>query len=252
MPRPGRTGPPAAIKSAARTLEIFEFFRARQHPATVSEVAAGLGIPQSSTSMLLKSLVTLNYLDYRPATRRFAPTFRVTMLGNWIGPRYANEAITDIMEHLRRETGETVFLGMESGPTIQYVHLLPGIFPLQLTAAVGTIRPMTLSAIGRMILSEKPDAQIRAIVRRNNADAEEPEQRVPENEFLNDIEVIRAQGYAESRGRMTPGANVIAMLVAGDDAGPRLGIGIGGPTTRLDERRDLIISVMRRHLGKGR
>jgi DNA-binding IclR family transcriptional regulator len=73
---------------------------------------------------------------------------------------------------------------------------------------------------------------------------------VPENEFLNDIEVIRAQGYAESRGRMTPGANVIAMLVPGDDSGPHLGIGVGGPTTRLDERRDLIISVMRRHLGK--
>jgi DNA-binding IclR family transcriptional regulator len=251
MPRPGRAGPPAAIKSAARTLDIFEFFRERQSPATVSEVAAALGIPQSSTSMLLKSLTTLNYLDYRPATRRFAPTFRVTMLGNWIGPRYANEAITAIMERLRHDTGETVFLGMESGPSIQYVHILPGIFPLQLTASVGTIRPMTLSAIGRIILSTKPAAQIRAIVRRNNADAADAEQRVPENEFLDDIEVIRAQGYAESRGRMTPGANVIAMLVPGDDSGPRLGIGIGGPTARLDERRDQIIAVLRRHLGAG-
>ncbi len=251
MPRATGQKEVAAIKSAARTLEIFEFFRARQTPATVSEISGALAIPQSSTSMLLKSLVKLNYLDYRPATRRFAPTLRVTMLGNWIGPRYADAAITDIMEHLRRETGETVFLGMEAGPAIQYVHILPGIYPLQLTATVGTIRPMTLSAVGKILLSLKPDAQVRAIVRRNNADAEAPEQRVAEHEFMDEIAAIRTQRHAESRGRVTPGANVIAMLATPPDTVPRLGIGIGGPTTRLDERRELILAAMRRYLGAG-
>lgn len=73
------------VKSAARVLEVFEFFAGRKTPATVGEVCASLGYPQSSTSVLLKSLLTLGYLSYDSGTRRYAPSEKVARLGNWIG-----------------------------------------------------------------------------------------------------------------------------------------------------------------------
>ena len=48
------------------------------------EIAGALGLPQSSTTMLLKSLLKLGYLDYAPQTRKFRPTYRVAVLGSWI------------------------------------------------------------------------------------------------------------------------------------------------------------------------
>lgn len=249
MPR--RNGRPQGnvIKSAARTLEVFEYFRIHQRPATVGEVAAALDLPQSSASMLLKSLVALNYLDYEPTTRRFVPTYRVTLLGNWIqASRYESEAITEIMEALRRETGETVMLGLQSGPQIRYVHILAASYAVQLTVTVGTVRPMTLSAVGQILLGQKTNTQVKAIIRRNNADVDNASQRVKESEFLKEIELIRERGYAESRGKMTPGANVIAMLAPNDGNSPLLAIGIGGPMPRIDQRRKTIIEVMRQHL----
>ena len=155
--------------------------------------------------MLLKSLVALNYLDYEPTARRFVPTYRVTLLGNWIqASRYESEAIT--------------------------------------------VRPMTLSAVGQILLGQKTNTQVKAIIRRNNADVDNASQRVKESEFLKEIELIRERGYAESRGKMTPGANVIAMLAPNDGNSPLLAIGIGGPMPRIDQRRKTIIEVMRQHL----
>jgi len=58
-----------AIKSAERVLAIFEHFRLTRSPAGASEIGRALELPQSSTSMLLRNLVRLGYLDYAAATR---------------------------------------------------------------------------------------------------------------------------------------------------------------------------------------
>ncbi len=64
----------AVVKSAGRVLEVFEFFAHRHAPATVSEVTAAPGFPLSSTSVLLKSLRSLGYLDHDARTERYLPS----------------------------------------------------------------------------------------------------------------------------------------------------------------------------------
>jgi DNA-binding IclR family transcriptional regulator len=204
----------AAVKSAERTLAILEFFSDRKRAATVSEISGALRLPQSSTTMLLKSLQHLGYLEYTPQTRKFRPTYRVAVLGSWIQhSMFKSGPLTDIMELIGEATGETVLLGLQNGPNMQYVYIVPANYLVQLTAHAGILRPMTCSALGRVLLAQKSDDEIRAIVRRNNADADSDAHRVSERQFMEEIALIRCQGFAESRGKMTPGANVIGMLV---------------------------------------
>jgi DNA-binding IclR family transcriptional regulator len=239
----------AAVKSAERALAILEYFRENKHAATVTEIACALGLPQSSTTMLLKSLLKLGYLDYTPQTRKFRPTYRVAVLGSWIQHSlFASGPLTDTMDAISNATGETVLLGLQNGPHMQYVHIVVPGQGVLLAVHVGILRPMTCSALGRMLLIRKTNDQIRAIVRRNNADAQNCAQRVQEQQFMAEIESIRSQGFAESRGKMTPGANVIAMLVPDQTDTTPLAIGVGGPMMRIEERRDEILKVMRRHL----
>jgi DNA-binding IclR family transcriptional regulator len=153
------------------------------------------------------------------------------------------------MEAIGGEIGETVLLGLQNGPNVRYVHIVPATYRVQLAAQVGLLRPMTCTALGRVLLTRKSDAEIRAIIRRNNADAEDSGHRVKEGPFLADIDVIRRQGFAESRGKMTPGANVIAMPVPNQPDSAPLAIGVGGPIARIDEYREEILKVMHHHLG---
>ena len=230
-------------------MAILEYFRENKLAATVTEIAGALGLPQSSTTMLLKSLLKLGYLDYAPQSRKFRPTYRVAVLGSWIQrSMFESGPLTDTMDAIGNAISETVLLGLQNGPHMQYVHIVVPGEGVLLTVHVGILRPMTCSALGRMLLTRKTNDQIRAIVRRNNADAQDSAHRVQEQQFLTEIETIRSQGFAESRGKMTPGANVIAMLVPDQPDTAPLAIGVGGPMMRMEERRDEILQVMRRHL----
>ncbi len=245
-----RKGVVQPIKSAMRTLELLEYFRKRQAPANAAEIAAALHMPQSSTSVLLKSLVSLNYLDYDPAIRRFLPSYRVALLGDWIQrARFGDERITNIMEALGADTGETVMLGQQTGAGMQYLHVVLATLGIQVLIQSGEIRPMSRCALGQILLSHKPNSEIRAIIRRNNADEPDPTQRIGEPAFIKEIESIRRCGFSESRGRMTSGSNTIGMILPSASPGPLLAIGIGGPSQRIDAKREYIIEAMRHRLG---
>jgi len=249
MSKGAQVASPSVIKSAHRALAILEYFQERRRSATVGDIAEGLRLPQSSTSMLVKSLVALGYLEYGERSRLVRPSYRVALLGNWIQKSFFKHGpLTDTMEAIQQDIGETVVLGRQNGPLMQYVHIVDASYAVRLIIHTGTLRPMTRSALGLMLLSQRPDHQVRAIVRRNNADTDDPHVRVNERALLAEIEDIRRLGYAESQGRMIASANTIAMLVPADKKATPLAIGVGGPLDRISRRRVEIIDALRRHV----
>ena len=86
------------VKSAARVLEILEYFDCVQRAASVNEIAATLGYPLSSTSMLLQSLVDRGYLA-QGEKRVYRLTPRVKLLGGCLSPALdANGPVPSMME----------------------------------------------------------------------------------------------------------------------------------------------------------
>ena len=74
----------SVVKSAARVIQIFEFFDTVRRECPVAEVADHYGWPHSSTSVLMRSLVTLGYLHYDSRRRTYLPSMRVAPLGDWV------------------------------------------------------------------------------------------------------------------------------------------------------------------------
>ena len=238
------------IKSAMRTLAVLEYFRRMKASAAVTDISAALGIPQSSTSVLLKSLVSLNYLEYDAEARRFLPSYRVALLGDWIQrARFGDERITDIMERLQDDTGETVMLGQQIGAGLQYLHVVQTTYRIQFMVHVGDIRPISRTGLGQILLSRKSNSEIRAIVRRNNAEEAHVPAHFRETALVQEMEAIRQRGFSETRGRTTSGGNTIGMLVRSSGKQSLLAIGIGGPMDRMDAKRQQVIDAMRRRLG---
>jgi len=200
--------------------------------------------------MLLKSLVALNYLEYDAETRRFLPSYRVALLGDWIQrARFGDERITDIMERLQAEIGETVMLGQQVGAGLQYLHVVTTTHRIQFTINIGEVRPISRTGLGQVLLSCKSNSQVRAIVRRNNADGSHVPAHFRETALIQEMEAIRQRGYSETGGRTTPGANTIGMLVRSSSKQSLLAIGIGGPIDRMESKRQQIIDALRHRLG---
>ena len=227
-----------SIKSAERTLRLFELFSRRQERLTVSEIARDLAIPQPSASMLLTNLAGLGYLEYDRFDRSYAPTIRVALLGGWIGPRLGGrQSLASRLDDLHRSVGEDIFVGIQNGAYVQIVQVERGTHDLSIDS--GVMYSLTRTAIGRVLLMSKPDAELVRLVRRCNAEAESRD-RVNEDEFMAIIEEVRRNGYAVTTGYFAPGRRSIAVpiLPSRTDRVP-FGIGIARATS-ITSRRSVI------------
>ena len=235
-----------AIKSAERTLGVFEIFSKMQRPLTVGDVCRALHIPQPSASMLLRNLSQLGYLSHDPHKRTYAPTIRLVLLGSWLQRSQTDLAVlTPRLSDIQAQIGETAYIGMQNGSVLQYVLVQEGDRPERLHIQSGQTRPLACSAAGRVLLALKNDDDIRGWVRRANAETQEERHRVRENEIMQVVADIRRDGYAETDGTVTQGHGAIAIAIASSKGGPPLAVGFGGHSVHIAERRELIISALK-------
>ena len=241
------------VKSAVRVLRILEFFDQIQRDARVSEIVERLSFPQSSTSALLRSLVRAGYLDYSPATRTYAPTARVVLLGAWVGGSPMRDgSLLRMMEELSAETGETVLLSSPNGVFAQYIYVIQATNSMRLHVLLGSQRPLVWSASGTALLSDASEETVRLLVRRTNAEAPPGQKPIDVRQTLANLDLYRKQGYFFSRGMVVQGAGVLAMRLPETSGNPGrpLAIGIGGLSETIEKSEKRIVSLMRDAIGR--
>lgn len=236
----------ALVKSAQRVVEVFEYFAQRRAPATLSQISAGLGYPASSTFALLNTLRELGYLDHSREDRTFVPTVRAALLGIWVNDALlADGTIVRLMYRLRDETSCTAVLGIQSGQHMQYISVVKGSEASGHTdVGTGALRPLLQSAMGRIVLSLKSRAEVRALVSRINAH-EPPSRQMRLNDLLTRLEACRERGWDFSEGLATPGSGIIAMLLAAPRHQPPMVLGLGGRISVLRSNRERFVEALR-------
>ncbi|MEM9725171.1 MAG: IclR family transcriptional regulator [Pseudomonadota bacterium] len=236
-----------SIKSAERTLFLFELFAGAQQPMTVSEISARMQMPQSSTSVLLKALLQLGYLEYDAAARTYFPSLRIALLGTWLRRRRERSGrLPPLLSALAQSTGASAMLAMRNGVDAQYIMAQFGDDPLRLHVESGLRRPLACCATGWALLSRESDREIGKIIRRTQAEAARPLWRKTAARAVEEIALVRRRGYALSHGETTPGASAVAMLLPNIDEHHAFAVAVGGPIARIEERLDRILEALER------
>lgn len=233
------------IKSARRVLEILEYFAQGIPKATVMQVANALAYPQSSTSVLLASLVTLGYLRFEPADRSYSPTLRVMLLGSWLQDElFGQGSLVAVMERLRQRTGQTVMIGLRQGIHVRFILSLAGKEANGIRYPVGVLRPVCLSAVGKMLLSALPDSQVLRIARHANVE-EEPANRVSTRELLEEIAAIRDRGWAMTVDYPLPNRATLAVALPAMNRQPAMALTVGSRKATMLAKHEQFLGELR-------
>ena len=239
----GRPLTDSAVKSAKRALEILEVFSRHRRPLALKEILEETGYPTSSGSALLKSLVTLSYLDYDRERRTYFPTMRIATLGGWVpGALFGDGPLLGELEGLHRKLDETVVLAVQSDLHAQYVHVIHSADAMQFRAPPGTRRPLARSGMGLVLLSGKSDADIERLRRRINAAGDGGAQT--REDLMARVNEVRARGYAFSRNSITPGLGIIGAALPRGSFGRVFAAGVAGRVERLEEKKDGIVAEL--------
>lgn len=246
---PPRTGEGRLVKSAGRVLQVLEFFDDIRRPATATEIALFFRFPQSSTSQLLRSMLSLGYLQYDRETRLYSPSARVSLLGSWCDSRFVGEGqILRMMNRLNEQTGRAVFLASQVGSYAQYIHIVQAPDITKPHVTLGMSRPLSTSGAGLALMSTMSDHEVTRIVMRNNAERNMDDPAVSVRQILETVGVARQRGYIYS---INPelGGGVIAAPLPNQKGQSRLALCLGDYTAGLETDREYLISLFMEELG---
>lgn len=239
----------SVVKSAARTLEIFEYFDAVRRPAPIHDVAQALGYPHSSTAALLRSLADLGYLEYSIADKTFFPSIRVSLLGHWVGEEVLPlRGIQHQMRAIAEATGMSVVLGAINDGYCQYVRVSEAETPIRYHVKAGDRRCLARSTLGHVLLGQEPPERRRALILRALAAWDGPEP-VPSAEAVEKLAgQAAARGFAFNCGLVTPHAAMLAVpLRTGTNSRP-LALAVAAAEPFFQGRRTEILDILRRGL----
>lgn len=236
--------PSSVVKSAARTIQILEFFDHVRRDVSISEIANALHYPQSSTSALLRSMVAMGYLHHDRATRTYRLTRRTGLLGAWVDPSLVRQgAIVSLAHTLARHTEENVILARLNGMSVQTIYVAEG-GARRPHAAVGNQHPVARTAAGMALLAMFDDRQIKRILTRLNAEREDGTPAVDVSAFMGELTEGRRTGTFSGRGS-APDIAAVAAQVRHGSAGDMLVLAIEGAEGRILPRRDALARLIR-------
>ncbi|ETR78303.1 transcriptional regulator [Afipia sp. P52-10] len=235
------------VKSATRAIEILEYFKKTREPRAMSDIAAALGYPQSSTTVLLKTLISLGYLNFDRGERLYFPTPKVTALGDWV-PRalFGTSRVLEAMRDVHAATGETVSIVTKNDVYLQYVQIIQSVHALRFHVDEGALRPLTQSAAGWLLLSTMPDNKLDNIIRRANIATEKAADRVKIPEMLKRLKQIRSKGYAATENVPFLGGATICVLLPIRIQNQPVALGLGGASERIRQNHDRYLTILQR------
>lgn len=221
------------VKTAARTLDVFEAFTAVGRPASLSELARAIGAPVASCFGIVRTLEQRGYLYSLRSRRGLYPTKRLLETARLIAAHDPlEERLAPVLAALRDATQETVLLGKRMRDHVVLLDVLEGPQRVRYTTRIGDLKPLHSSATGKALLATLDDHARRALL------AQLPLTRLTSLTMTSrraleaDLAMGRARGWYVSRGETV--ADVTAVATPLEINEETLAIAVAGPLHRMD------------------
>jgi IclR family acetate operon transcriptional repressor len=233
-------------QSASRVLSVFELVAAHQ-PIGVSALAKLLDDDRSAVQRAVMTLADAGWIRMAPE-----PPVRWELSAHIFAIAHLPDSTNDlrqrarpVLESLRDETGETVFLAIPDVSRFVVIETAESSHTLRMASRVGQVIGPRESATGRAFLPYVDAARQAAMLG-----------HAPDEKDLAEFAATRARGFGLSAGDVMPGATNLAAVIFGAQAEPVAALVVSGPSERLTpERHAEIGALVARHaatLSRGR
>ncbi|WP_329384067.1 IclR family transcriptional regulator [Streptomyces sp. NBC_01351] len=201
-----------------KTLRILEVVGAPGGPHRLAELAAGSGVAKSSAYRILSSLVEQGYA-VTDGSGGYGIGLRLRSLSAQVATD-RTEGIVELLEFLRRSTGQAVHLALLDGDALTCIRTMESGLPFRTGSRTGVRMAVRSTAIGRAVLAHLPPQRAEALV-----GAAERERLTAE------LDDVRARGYAVDDGGHEPAVRCLGTPVFDREGRPVGGLGLAGATS---------------------
>jgi IclR family acetate operon transcriptional repressor len=220
------------VKSATRTLDIIEYVVAHDRPLVAHEIAVALGIPVSSLSYLLATLVERGYLARDG--RRYSAGPGLERLQARSGGLALAERAAPLVRALRTQLNETASFFIRSEWDVEAIVTETAEQALRYSIETGKRLPMHVMASGKALLAALPADELNRYFAESARERFTPATVTSEKALRAELERVRRSGIATTEEEYSLGIRGIGRVVTvGGEAVGALSVAV--PTARWTE-----------------
>ena len=221
------------VKTAGRTLDLFEAFARERKPLSLSQLARAIGAPVSSCFGIVRTLEARGYLYEVKARGGFYPTKLLFEHARVIASHDPlAERFVPLLEKLRDQTGETVLMSKRLDRQAVYLEVLDSLHSIRYSPKVGELRPLHASASGKALLGSLPTAARNELLTGMKLPRVTSRTITSRAALEADLEQGRKRGWYVTRGETVADLMAVAVPVAVN--GEIYSVALAGPMHRMD------------------
>lgn len=217
------------VKSVTRVFDLLELIADAGGDVTLSELSAAADLPLPTIHRLLRTLVSRGYAR-QLQNRRYALGPRLVRLGEVANRKFGQLAMPQLKQ-LVEELGETANLATLDGDRVIYVSQAPSPHAMRMFTEVGRRSYLHSTSVGKAILADMTDDQVREIVARTGMPANTEKTITDVDALLADLADTRRRGYAVDDNEQEIGVRCFAVTVP--DMAVPTAVSVSGPVARV-------------------
>lgn len=219
------------VQSLQRAFELLEGLADAGGEASLSELAAGTGLPLPTIHRLIRTLLDLGYVRQN-TNRRYALGSRLIRLGENASKQFGTWARPYLSE-LVDKIGETANLALLERDEVVYVAQVPSKHSMRMFTEVGRRLLPHGTGVGKAMLSQLSAEDARELLKRTGMPAYTPHTYTDPEELITHLADVAAQGYALDESEQELGVRCIAVPLTGSPV--PAAISVSGPEGRLTQ-----------------
>lgn len=183
------------VASFAKGLAVLEVFSGNNSRMSISEVAQGAGLDRASARRLLLTLTELGFAKYDGKYFSLAP--RVLRLGvGALASMQLPQIIQPWLDRLSERVGESVSAAILDDSEIVYVARAAQHRVMSIGVMPGSRLPAHCTSMGRVLLAALPQNEALLTLERSNLAPRTVNSLSQPEAILNELTMVREQGYA--------------------------------------------------------
>jgi DNA-binding IclR family transcriptional regulator len=199
----------------------------------LTELSHQLGYSKSTTHGLVHALLREGALSQDPRGRKLflGPTITDLAFSSWNYLKLI-EIAQPAIDDLRDQVHETVFFGAFIKKRILIMAIAEGSRPMKISASLGTTLPLFAGAAAKVLLARESSERIQELIREEGLPAYTSRSIIAEQDYLDEIQRVRSQGFAVDDEEYLTGIRAVAASLNNRE-GPALAIWIVGLSSTM-------------------
>ncbi len=237
----------APVGVLTKVLKIFELLDCSPGGLQLRNIAEDTGLNKSTAYRFLAHLEREGYL-VRDLTGAYLIGPRLMRLGaNSTYQATISKLGRPVLETLRRQTGETVNLGVLDSGEVLYLDVLESPHHFRLSSQMGMRRSLNCTALGKAILAWLPPSSRDELLAHSKMEKRTPQSIVHPADLLVELGRIQRRGFSLDNEEVEPGACCVAAPIFDSSTLIAAAVSVSGPVTRMNRNRIAEVALAVKH-----